>query len=72
MTNRSLITGKLLFKIQCMIGNALLHSILDTISEQIKQPWQVLQDDNLFDPLHGLIEIKKWESLQKEKMDNID
>jgi hypothetical protein len=55
-----------------MIENASLHSILDTISKQIKQPWQVLQDDNLFDPLCGLIEIKKWESLQKDKMDNID
>jgi hypothetical protein len=55
-----------------MIGNALLHSILDTISKQIKQPWQVLQDDNLFDPLRRLIEIKKWESLQKDKVDNID
>jgi len=72
MTNRSLITGKLLFIIQCMIENALLHSILDTISKQIKQPWQVIQDDNLFDPLCGLIEINIWESLQKEKVDNID
>jgi hypothetical protein len=43
-----------------MIENALLHSILDTISKQIKQPWQVLQDYNQFDPLRGLIEIKKW------------
>ncbi len=72
MTNRSLIYGKLLFIIQCMIENALLHSVLDIISKEIKQPRQVLQDDNLFDPLWGLIEIKKWESLQKDKVDNTD
>ncbi len=53
-----------------MIKNALLHSILDTISKQIKQPWPILQDDSLFNPLRGLIEIKKWESLQKDKVDN--
>jgi hypothetical protein len=34
MTNRSLIIGKLPLTILCMIENALLHSILDTISEQ--------------------------------------
>jgi hypothetical protein len=50
----------------------LLHSILDTISKQIKQSWQVLQDDNLLDPLCGLIEINTWESLKKDKVDNID
>jgi hypothetical protein len=43
-----------------MIENALLHSILDTISKQIKQPLPVFQDYNQFDPLCGLIEIKKW------------
>jgi hypothetical protein len=66
MTNRSLITSKLLFIIQCMIENALLHSILDTIFKQIKQRRQVLQDDNLFDPLCRLIEIKKWESTKRQ------
>jgi hypothetical protein len=53
-----------------MIENALLHSILDTISKQIEQPWQVPQDDSRFDPLCELIEIKKWGSLQKDKVDN--
>jgi hypothetical protein len=53
-----------------MIENALLHSILDTISKQIEQPWQVPEDDNKFDPLRGLLEIKKWGSLQKDKVDN--
>jgi hypothetical protein len=55
-----------------MIENALLHSILDIIFKQIKQPWQVPQDDHRFDPLHGLLEIMKWGILQKEKVDNID
>ncbi len=70
MTNRSLITGKLLLTIQCMIENELLHLILDTISKQIEQPWQVPQDNNRFNPLHGLLEIRKWGSLQKDKVDN--
>jgi len=34
MTNKSLIISKLPQTIQCMIENALLHSILDTIFEQ--------------------------------------
>jgi hypothetical protein len=34
MTNRSLIIGKLPLTIQCMIENALLHSILDIILDQ--------------------------------------
>jgi len=55
-----------------MIENALLHSILDIISKQIKKPWKVLQDYNQYDPLHELIEIKKWESLQKDNVDNTD
>jgi len=46
MTNRSLITNKVPFIIQCMIENTLLHLILDTISKQIEQPWQVSQDDS--------------------------
>jgi hypothetical protein len=46
-----------------MIENALLHSILDTIFKQIERPWQVPQDDNRFDPLRGLLEIRKWGSL---------
>jgi hypothetical protein len=56
-----------------MIENELLHLILDTISKQIEQPWQVLQDDSRF---MGPItqkkqkEIKKWGSLQKDKVDN--
>ncbi len=33
---------------------------LDTIFKQIKQPWQILQDDNQFDLLLTLLEIKKW------------
>jgi hypothetical protein len=55
-----------------MIENALLHSILDTISKQIERPWQVPQDDYRFDPLYGLLEIRKWGILEKEKMDNTD
>jgi len=51
MTNRSLIIGKLLHTIQCMIENTLLHSILDIIFEQIERPWRVLQDDSRFNPL---------------------
>ncbi len=70
MTNRSLITGKLSLTIQCTIENKLLHLILDTIFEQIEQPWQVLQDDSLFNPLRGLLKIKKWGNLQKNKVDN--
>jgi len=42
-----------------MIENTLLHSILDSISKQIEQPWQVSQDGSRFDPLCELIEIKK-------------
>jgi hypothetical protein len=57
MTNRSLIIGKLPLTIQCMIENTLLHSILDTISKQIKQPWQVPENDCKFDLLRGLLEI---------------
>jgi hypothetical protein len=53
-----------------MTENELLHSILDTISKQIEQPWQVPQDDGRFNPLHGLLKIRKWGSLQKNKVDN--
>jgi hypothetical protein len=53
-----------------MIEIVLLHSILDTIFEQIKQPWRILENDCRFDPLSGLLEIKKWGNLQKDKMDN--
>jgi hypothetical protein len=38
--------------------------------EQIKWPWWVPQDDNRFNLLQGLLEIKKWGSLQKDKVDN--
>jgi hypothetical protein len=51
-----------------MIENALLHSTLDTI----KQPWGVPQYDNKFDPSCGLLEIRKWGSLQKDKVDITD
>jgi hypothetical protein len=51
-----------------MIKNALLHSILDTIFEQIERPWQVLQNNNKFDLLCELLEIKKWNNLQKDKV----
>lgn len=71
MTNRSLIISGLPFTIQYMIKNTLLHSILDTIFEQIKWPWSVPQDDNQFDS-NGLIEIRKWGNLQKNKIVNID
>jgi hypothetical protein len=67
-----LITGELLLIIQCMIENTLLHSILDTISQQIERPWQVPQDDHRFDLLCGLLKIRKWGNLQKNKVDNID
>jgi hypothetical protein len=46
----------------------LLHSILDTISKQIKWLWQIPRDDSWFDPLHRLLKIKKWGILQKDKM----
>jgi hypothetical protein len=67
MTNKSLINGKLLLIIQCMIENALLHSILDTISKQIKQPWEYFQEDNLFDPLRGLRESRNGRVYKKTK-----
>jgi hypothetical protein len=51
-----------------MIENTLLHSILDTIYKQIEGPWWVPHDDNQFDPLHGLLKIRKWGSLQKDKI----
>jgi hypothetical protein len=53
-----------------MIENTSLHSILDTIFEQIKRPWRFPQDDNRFNPLRGLLKIKKWGTLQKNKVDN--
>ncbi len=53
-----------------MIENTLLHSILDTISKQIKQPWQVPENDCKFDLLRGLLEIRKLGNLQKDKVDN--
>ncbi len=65
MTNRSLTIGKLPLTIQCMIENALLHSILDTIFEQIERPSRVPQDDRKFDLLRGLLEIKKWGNIPK-------
>ncbi len=55
-----------------MIENALLHSILDTIFEQIERPSQVPQDDYKFDLLCGLLEIRKWGNIQKNKVDNTD
>jgi hypothetical protein len=72
MTNRSLIIGKLPLIILCMIENALLDSILDTILEQIEQPWRVPQDDHRINPLRGLLKKFKWGNLQKDKVDNID
>jgi hypothetical protein len=68
MTIRSLITSKLPLSIECMIENALLHSILDTTSKQIKQLWRVPQDDNQFDPLCGLLKIRKLGTLEKDKV----
>jgi hypothetical protein len=67
MINRPLIINKLLFTIQCMIENALLHSILDINFEQIKWPWLIPQDDNQFDLLHELLKIRKWGNLQKRQ-----
>jgi hypothetical protein len=69
MTNISLIIGKLPVTIQCMIENALLHSILDTISKQIEQPYgeflkMIIDLTLLFKPL----EIKKWGILQNDKV----
>jgi hypothetical protein len=51
-----------------MIENTLLHSILDTIFKQIERPWQVPQDNSRFDLLRELLKIKKWGSLQKDKV----
>ncbi len=48
--------------------NTLLHSILDTIFEPKGQPWQIPQDDNRFDLLCNLLEIKKWGILQKDEV----
>ncbi len=67
MTNRSLIIGKLPRTIQCMIENALLHSILDIIFDQIEQPWRVPKDDHKIQPFTSLLKIKKRGSLQKDK-----
>jgi hypothetical protein len=52
-----------------MIENPLLHSI-STIFKQIERPWKIPQDDNQFDLLRGLLKIKKWGILQKDKVDN--
>jgi hypothetical protein len=49
--------------------NTLLHSILDTIFEPKRQPWQILQDDNQFDLLRKLLKNRKWGILQKDKVD---
>ncbi len=68
MTNRSLITGKLPFTIQYMIENALLHSILDSIFKKIERPWWGPQNNNRFNILCRLLEIRKWGSLQKDKV----
>jgi hypothetical protein len=68
MTIKSLITSELPLSIECMIENALLHSILDTTFEQIKWPWWVPQDDNQFDPLCGLLRIRKLGTLEKDKV----
>jgi hypothetical protein len=70
MKTKSLIIGELPFSVECMIENALLDSILNTTSKQIEQPWRVPQDDNRFDPLHGLLGIRKLGTLQKNKVDN--
>ncbi len=50
-----------------MIENALLQIILDFISKQIVRPWRTPQDDNQFDPLCGLLDIKKWGPLPKNQ-----
>jgi hypothetical protein len=47
--------------------NMLLHSILDIIFELKEWPWRILQDDSQFDPLHKLLEIRKWGILQKKQ-----
>ncbi len=54
-----MITNELLFIVEWMIENALLQIILDFILKQIARPWQIPQDDNQFDPLCGLLDIKK-------------
>ncbi len=43
-----MIIGKLPFIIEWMIDNTLLQTNLDSISEQITRPWQIIQDDNQF------------------------
>jgi hypothetical protein len=48
--------------------NILLHSVLDIITKPMEQPWQIPQDDNRFDLLFKLLEIRKWGILQKEKV----
>jgi hypothetical protein len=63
MTTKPMITNKLLFIIEWMTENTLLQIILDFTSEQIARPWQILQNDNQFDPLCGLLDIKKWGTL---------
>jgi len=46
-----------------------MHSILDTIFEPKEQPWQIPQDDNQFDPLYKLLEVRKGGILLNEKME---
>ncbi len=55
-----------------MIEKTLLHSILDTIFKQIERPWRVPQDDHKFDLLRGLLKIRKWGNLHKNKVDKKD
>jgi hypothetical protein len=62
MTNISLIIGELPLTIQCMIENTLLHSILDTIYEQIVWPWGIRKNGCKFDPLYKWLEFRKWGS----------
>jgi hypothetical protein len=55
-----------------MIENALLQPILDIISKKLRQPWQVPQDDNKFDPLHGLQINRNQEMGECTKKNQVD
>jgi hypothetical protein len=67
MITKSMIIGELPLTIEWMIENTLLPTILNFILKQIIRPWWTFQNDNQFDPLHGLLKIKKWGTLQKKQ-----
>jgi len=68
MITKSMITSELPLTIEWIIENALLQKNLNFISKQIIRPWWIPQNGSWFDPLLGLLKIKKWGTLQKKQM----